>query len=55
MLPITNRAAADFIEEYSVLLELSGVNPFRVRAYTNAGLAMSEATKRGTPRSPIRR
>lgn len=30
------KAAAIFIEEYGVLLELSGANAFRVRAYTNA-------------------
>jgi DNA polymerase (family 10) len=33
---ITHRAVADFIDEYSVLLELSGENAFRIRAYTNA-------------------
>ena len=36
MPPITNRAVANFIDDYSVLLELSGENAFRVRAYTNA-------------------
>ncbi len=36
MPPITNHAVANFIDEYSVLLELSGENAFRVRAYTNA-------------------
>ena len=30
------KEAAIFIEEYGVLLELSGANAFRVRAYTNA-------------------
>ena len=32
----SNRAIADFIEQYSVLLELSGANPFRIRSYANA-------------------
>ncbi|NKB70931.1 MAG: DNA polymerase/3'-5' exonuclease PolX [Candidatus Latescibacteria bacterium] len=32
----SNRAIADFIEEYSILLELSGANPFRIRSYANA-------------------
>lgn len=33
---VTAKAAAIFVEEYGVLLELSGANAFRVRAYTNA-------------------
>ncbi len=33
---ITARSAADFVEEYATLLELSGASPFRVRAYANA-------------------
>ena len=32
----TARIAADFVEEYATLLELSGASPFRVRAYANA-------------------
>ena len=34
------KAAAIFIEEYGVLLELSGANTFRIRAYTNAVRAL---------------
>ncbi len=34
------KAAAIFIEEYVVLLELSGANTFRIRAYTNAVRAL---------------
>ena len=38
------KEAAIFIEEYGVLLELSGANAFRVRAYTNA---VSNVAKQG--------
>jgi DNA polymerase (family 10) len=34
------KEAAAFVEEYGVLLELSGANTFRVRAYTNAVRAL---------------
>ena len=34
------KAAAIFIEEYGVLLELSGANTFHIRAYTNAVRAL---------------
>ena len=34
------KTAAIFVEEYGVLLELSGANAFRVRAYTNAVRAL---------------
>lgn len=34
------RIAADFVEEYATLLELSGASPFRVRAYANAVRAL---------------
>ena len=37
----TARLAADFVAEYSTLLELSGASPFRVRAYTNAVRALN--------------
>ena len=37
---VTAKAAAIFVEEYGILLELSGANPFRVRAYTNAVRAL---------------
>ena len=37
---ITARIAADFVEEYATLLELSGASPFRVRAYANAVRAL---------------
>ena len=37
---VTAKAAATFVEEYGILLELSGANPFRVRAYTNAVRAL---------------
>ena len=37
---ITSRIAADFVEEYATLLELSGASPFRVRAYANAVRAL---------------
>ena len=37
---VTGKAAAIFVEEYGILLELSGANPFRVRAYTNAVRAL---------------
>jgi len=36
----TARIAADFVEEYATLLELSGTSPFRVRAYANAVRAL---------------
>ena len=41
---ITARIAADFIEEYATLLELSGASPFRVRAYANAVRALETLT-----------
>tara|TARA_B100000676_G_C18046751_1_gene828521 strand:- start:385 stop:2097 length:1713 start_codon:yes stop_codon:yes gene_type:complete len=37
---VVAKAAAVFVEEYGVLLELSGANAFRVRAYTNAVRAL---------------
>ena len=37
---VAAKAAAIFVEEYGVLLELSGANAFRVRAYTNAVRAL---------------
>ena len=37
---VAAKAAAVFVEEYGVLLELSGANAFRVRAYTNAVRAL---------------
>jgi len=37
---VTAKTAAIFVEEYGVLLELSGANAFRVRAYTNAVRAL---------------
>ena len=46
---ITARNAADFVEEYATLLELSGASPFRVRAYANAVRALETLT------SPSRR
>ena len=36
MAEITNRQIADFLEEFGVLLELNGANPFQVRAYGRA-------------------
>lgn len=36
----TARIAADFVEEYATLLEISGTSPFRVRAYANAVRAL---------------
>lgn len=36
MPPPTNAAAADTLDDYAVLLELSGESPFRVRAYQRA-------------------
>ena len=41
---ITARIAADFVEEYATLLELSGASPFRVRAYANAVRALETLT-----------
>ena len=41
---ITARIAADFVEEYATLLELSGTSPFRVRAYANAVRALETLT-----------
>ena len=41
---ITARNAADFVEEYATLLELSGASPFRVRAYANAVRALETLT-----------
>ena len=41
---ITARIAADFVEEYATLLELSGASPFRVRAYANAVRALEALT-----------
>ena len=41
---ITARIAADFVEEYATLLELSGASPFRVRAYVNAVRALETLT-----------
>ena len=41
---ITARSAADFVEEYATLLELSGASPFRVRAYANAVRALETLT-----------
>ena len=41
---ITARTAADFVEEYATLLELSGASPFRVRAYANAIRALETLT-----------
>ena len=41
---ITARTAADFVEEYATLLELSGASPFRVRAYANAVRALETLT-----------
>ena len=41
---ITARTAADFVEEYATLLELSGTSPFRVRAYANAVRALETLT-----------
>ena len=41
---ITARNAADFVEEYATLLELSGASPFRVRAYANAVRALETIT-----------
>ncbi len=41
---ITARAAANFVEEYATLLELSGASPFRVRAYANAVRALETLT-----------
>ena len=41
---ITARTAADFVEEYATLLELSGSSPFRVRAYANAVRALETLT-----------
>ena len=37
---VAAKTAAIFVEEYGVLLELSGANAFRVRAYTNAVRAL---------------
>ena len=41
---ITARIAADFVEEYATLLELSGASSFRVRAYANAVRALETLT-----------
>lgn len=41
---ITAQAAADFVEEYATLLELSGASPFRIRAYANAVRALQTLT-----------
>ena len=41
---ITARIAADFVEEYATLLELSGASPFRIRAYANAVRALETLT-----------
>ncbi len=41
---ITARIAADFVDEYATLLELSGASPFRVRAYANAVRALETLT-----------
>lgn len=41
---ITARTAADFVEEYATLLELSGASSFRVRAYANAVRALQTLT-----------
>ncbi len=41
---ITARSAADFVEEYATLLELSGASPFRVRAYANAVRSLATLT-----------
>ena len=37
---VTAKTAAVFVEEYGILLELSGANAFRVRAYANAVRAL---------------
>ena len=50
---ITARIAADFVEEYATLLELSGASPFRVRAYANAVRALETLTS--PPRRTSRR
>ncbi|MDP6700104.1 MAG: DNA polymerase/3'-5' exonuclease PolX [Candidatus Latescibacteria bacterium] len=41
---VAAKTAAVFVEEYGVLLELSGANAFRVRAYTNAVRALETLT-----------
>ena len=41
---ITARIAADFVAEYTTLLELSGASSFRVRAYANAVRALETLT-----------
>ena len=40
MTPPTNASAADTLDQYAVLLELSGESPFRVRAYQRAAASI---------------
>jgi len=39
---VTNREVAAFLEELSVLMELRGENPFRIRAYTGAARTIDQ-------------